>query len=130
VVTFQKYLVYILSSILMGASIIFIPEVANSLSTIYALVIGAFLGIDMATTILKTKSLPEGEFKEAKKDRYIVCSLMSSVLVTIAFYVKEKTQANLLDTITMLSMTLMGIGAIFIALMESNKLVTGTKKEE
>lgn len=129
-VTFQKYLVYILSTLLMGAAIIFMPEVADNLSAIYMITIGSFLGIDLATTLAKTKKLPEGEFKSLKKDRYITTSLLSTVLIAMAIYVKEARGINLLETITMLSVTLMGIGAIFIAGLEGNKLLTGTKVEE
>jgi len=129
-IDFQKYLVYILSTLLMGASIIFMPEVADNLSSIYLITIGAFLGIDLATTLVKTKKLPDGDFKVLKKDRYIVTALMSTILTAMALYMKENHGASLLDTITMLSVTLMGIGAMYIGALEGNKLFTGEKPIE
>lgn len=129
-VTFQKYFVYIISTILMAASIIFMPSISDTLSSIYMLTIGAFLGIDLATTILKTKALPEGEFKPLKKDRYLVCSIMSSILITLALIVEKKMNVVLIGTLTTMSMTLMAIGALFIAGLESVKMVTGSPVKE
>lgn len=123
-ITFQKYLVYIMSTLLMIASLIFMPEISDSLSPIYALVIGGFIGIDLCTTILKTKQLPEGEFKPLKRDRYVVCSIFTSITITIALIMDKKYEANVMSTITMLSMTLMSIGALFIGALEGNKFVT------
>lgn len=129
-VTFQKYMVYILSSILMGMSIILLPEISNSLAPIYAFVISAFIGIDIISTIQKTKSLPEGEYKKIKRDRYISTAIVSSILVGIALVVDQKGEVRLLDTITLLSMTLMSIGALYITALETNKIFTGSKPVE
>lgn len=129
-ITFQKYFVYILCSLLLGASILLMPQISDSLSSIYALVIGTFIGIDIVNTVLKTKSLPPGEFKEAKKDRYITTSIVSTLLIALALVVDGKGEVSLLNTITLLSMTLMSIGAMYISVLEANKLVTGKKEEK
>lgn len=126
--TFKKYLVFILSFLMMESIIILFPSIANNSSIFYVSVLGAFLGIDMANTLKTTKLLPDGEFKPLHEDRYIF-SAISTFLLLVTCIIMQKNQIDLNSTVSILVSGLFSIATLYIASLEGNKFFTGIKQE-
>jgi|WetSurMetagenome_2_1015567.scaffolds.fasta_scaffold103914_2 hypothetical protein len=129
-ITFQKYLVYSIATLLMGLAIVFVPSVAESMAPTYIILIGSFLAIDLATMLKKTSTLPDGEFHPINKDRYIVSSICTLLLFVLCLYIQAKNEVVLSGTLSVLGITLMSILSMYLGGLEGNKLLTGISKEE
>lgn len=123
-----KYFLYIIGTSFMVATMVLVPEIADAISPIYILVMGSFLAIDLATMLKKTHALPEGNFKELKKGRYIFTALITLGLFIFGAILKKKYEINILGTLTSLGITFMSIIAMFIGGLEGNKLLTYSEK--
>jgi uncharacterized membrane protein len=127
-VTKEKYLVLILSSIIYGVGMFLYPNIINTISIFYVGIIGSFLGIDMATTLKRTNSMPEGNFKPIKKDRYIVCAIITTIFFITSLILNKLYDIQIESGLTTLGATIFIIATMYIASLEANKLLTGDTK--
>jgi len=125
----EKYFVYILCSIIFGLGLVFYPTIINDVTLAYVSIIGVFLGIDMANTLVKTNNLPEGQYQPIKKDRYVVCFIITGLFFLTEMILKKKFDIDLEGSATVLTGAIFLIGSIFIANLETNKLLTGKAPE-
>jgi hypothetical protein len=131
-ITFEKYIAFFIASIFMGAIIIGIPAIADTIATCYLGVIGAFLAIDLTIMLKKTSELPKGDFKNMNKSRYYLSLLITFCLFGIACYCKSNLDYQIMGTILMLATCIMTIISLYIGGLEGNKLMTqmGQKSSE
>lgn len=128
-VTKEKYMVLILSSIVYGVGMFLYPNIINSISIFYVGIIGSFLGIDMATTLKKTSIMPKGEFKDIKKDRYIVCASITTIFFISSLILNKVYDIAIESGLTTLGATIFVIATMYISALEGNKLLTGKKDD-
>lgn len=126
-----KVFLIVLGSILMGSMIYFIDEatVIDSTAATYFILVNAFLGVDMAGMINKSASLPEGEFKDMKFYRYIVCFIFMILLFILMVYRKEVDGINAVVAMSSFSSGAMIILALFLSGLEGNKIASRTTKK-
>lgn len=125
----EKYIVYSISSVIYGVLMIIVPEIVTNITIFYVSIISSFLGVDIAYTIKETNKLPEGEYKNIKKDRYIVTSIITAILLLSSIIMTKLYKVDLQSSIAVLSATLFLILSIYISGLELNKLFTGKKPE-
>ena len=106
-VKFVKALLFSVPSIFMGLILWFIPEIADTTSFFYVLLIGVFLGFDMLAMIKETKKMPEGSYDKVKTWRYILTVCFLSILISIAF-IKYKTLGVMKVTLGSFSASIFG----------------------
>jgi hypothetical protein len=123
-ITFQKYLIYILGFLMMAGLIIFMPDIANTSAIFFQTIIGAFLGIDLASTIRTSQTLPEGQYKKLKNDRYIFAGVTNLILTGVSIYLVKVKKYELTTCISIFSSGVFVVLTTYIAGLESNKLVT------
>lgn len=126
----KKYFVYLLSSLMFGSGVILMPDIINQITITYVSIIGAFLGIDIATTLKTTNKLPEGEYKNIKEDRYVITFITTAILFGLTMLMKKKFGIDMESGSTLLAGTLFFIATAYISILEGNKLLTGIKSEE
>lgn len=124
----EKYLIYILSSIIYGALMFFDPAIISNITLFYVSIVSAFLGIDVAYTLKETNKLPEGEYKNIKKDRYLVTSIITGLLLLGTIIMNKVYKIDLQGASATLSATLFLVFSIYISGLELNKYLTGTKE--
>jgi hypothetical protein len=123
-ITFQKYLIYSLSVLLMAALILFLPNTANASAIFFQTIIGAFLGLDLAVALKTTYTLPEGQFKSLKKDRYIYAGVTNIILLSLSIYLFKVKSFDLSTCISIFSSGLFLIMIMYIGGLEGTKLLT------
>lgn len=128
-VTKEKYLVLILSSVVYGVGMFLYPNIISSISIFYIGIIGSFLGIDMVTTLKRTSIMPKG-YKPIKKDRYIVCAIITTVFFVASLILNKVYDVSIESGITTLGATIFIIATMYISTLEGNKLLTRNEKDD
>ena len=123
-INFQKYFAYILASLIMVATYIFIPTIATPMSTAYLLIVTTFLGVNLATTLKTTNALPEGNYKPIKHSRYVVTILITLIIFITGIYIQKNNQIDLNGSLSSIGTTILMIIGLFIGELEGNKLLT------
>lgn len=119
-----KYALFFLSVAMMAALVLFFPEIANSSALWYQLILGTFLGIDIAITLKNTNALPEGQFKMIKVGRY-VCSFVANVgLFICATVLSANTKIDMSPCVNVFAAGCFIVIAFFLGALEGNKLLT------
>lgn len=124
-IDFAKALLFIWTTIIMGACLFFYPVSAGAVSVTYIAALSVYLGLDVASMIVKTATLPNGEFKRLKTHKYIISSVNLLILLGICVYVKDMVDVSTAIT-AFLSASIIIITCI-IGGLEGNKIATGTK---
>lgn len=123
-VTFQKYVIYTLSFLFMATLIFFMPNIANTTAVFFQTIIGAFIGIDLAVALKTTYTMPEGEFKRIKKDRYIFAIITNALLLGLSIYQTKVNNIDLTTSITIFTSGIFIILVTYISALEGTKLLT------
>lgn len=121
---FLKATFFVIAVFLMGLCLIFVPQISGALSISFVTVLGVYLGLDVASMIATTSRLPDGEYKEIKKHKYILSGICLSVLIVITLILWEEALQTALTSF--LSSCMVVIGCL-IGGLEGNKIAT--KKE-
>jgi glucan phosphoethanolaminetransferase (alkaline phosphatase superfamily) len=121
---FLKASFFIIAVLLMGLCLIFVPQISGTLSISFITVLGIYLGTDVASMIATTSRLPDGEYKEIKKHKYVLSGICLSILIVITLVLWEEALQTALTSF--LSSCMVVIGCL-IGGLEGNKIAT--KKE-
>lgn len=121
---FLKALFFIVSVLLMGLCLIFVPDISGTLSISFVTVLGIYLGTDVATMITTTSRLPDGEYKEIKKHKYILSGICLSILIITTLVIWDDSLQTAFTSFLSSCMVILGC---LIGGLEGNKLAT--KKE-
>jgi glucan phosphoethanolaminetransferase (alkaline phosphatase superfamily) len=121
---FLKATFFVIAVLLMGLCLIFVPSISGTLSLSFVTVLGIYLGTDVASMIATTSRLPDGEYKEIKKHKYVLSGICLSVLIVITLILWEEALQTALTSF--LSSCMVVIGCL-IGGLEGNKIAT--KKE-
>lgn len=121
---FLKATFFVIAVFLMGLCLIFVPQISGTLSVTFVAVLGVYLGMDVASMIATTSRLPNGEYKEMKKHKYILSGICLAILIIITLLSWEDSLQTALTSF--LSSCMVVIGCL-IGGLEGNKIAT--KKE-
>lgn len=118
-VKFIKSLLFIIASLVMSVCILLIPESSGTISVTYLSVLGIYLGIDIADTIIKSSQMSKGKYKPLHKHKFVISFICLVILIICCLYV----DANIVSTAltTFISSILIIIGLI-IGGLEGNKI--------
>jgi len=116
----------LLASLLMGAVILFLTDVAiiDVLAGSFFLVMNAFLGIDLAGMIKKSAALPSGEFKNMKFSKYVIALVIMLLLFGLSLYRKEMENVQAIMAISSFGGGSMLVIGYIIAGLEGNKIAS------
>jgi hypothetical protein len=109
------------------AGFIFFVQSGTVLTTIsagFVLIIGSFLGIDLAKMIKDTSALPSGKYKAMKKNRYILSLIFLAALCSEAFVVSKLFDRSLDGVYGSLGAGLMIVLGLLVSGIEANKIAT------
>lgn len=103
----------------MSVCILLIPESSGTISVTYLSVLGMYLGIDIADTIVKSSQMSKGKYKPLHKHKFVISFICLVILIVCCLYV----DANIVSTAltTFISSILIIIGLI-IGGLEGNKI--------
>jgi len=118
-----KYSAYILSSIIMILTFLFIPAIATPMATTYLIIITVFLGVNLASTLKTTNALSEGSYKPIKLYRYILTIVMTIIIFCVGAYIQNIKGIELNGALSSIGTTALTIIALFIGEAEGNKLL-------
>lgn len=121
---FLKAVFFVIAVFLMGLCLFFVPQISGTLSVSFIAVLGIYLGTDVASMITTTSRLPNGEYKEIKKHKYILSGICLSILIVITLVTWDEILQTALTSF--LSSCMVVIGCL-IGGLEGNKIAT--KKE-
>lgn len=121
---FLKATFFVIAVLLMGLCLIFVPQISGTLSVTFVTVLGIYLGMDVASMIATTSRLPNGEYKEMKKHKYILSGICLAILIIITLLSWNDSLQTALTSF--LSSCMVVIGCL-IGGLEGNKIAT--KKE-
>lgn len=121
-----KAALFIVPTIFMFLTMTFAPDLADVTSPFYVVLVGTFLGFDLAAVIKKTKSLDGTEFSKIKAWRYVIVGLSITVLLARAF-IGYKTHNIMTLTVASLSASIYILASIVIAGLDLNRAATATK---
>lgn len=125
-----KALIFMASTVLMGLVIFFAPTVSGGVCVFYVSILSGYLGLDVWSMINKTRNLPEGEFKNIKAGRYILCVCCYTVLSICAYIMTGRTGADLGTLFNVLLSAVFVMVAILLAGLEGNKIAMNYKTGE
>jgi len=129
--TKKEQLVWLIFGFLFVAGMLFFVEdsaVVISLSVTFTSIVGIFLGIDIAVMIKKTSALPEGQFKEINKQRYIISLVIFGLLIAEAIYLSAAQGRNADALYASFGMGFLIVIGGLITGIEGNKIVTAAKE--
>ena len=118
-----KGLLFFLPTAFLAGIILLIPEIADTTSVFYVMLVGTFLGFDILNMIKKTEALPKGQYDKLKAWRYVLSILCISALLAIAF-IKYKESGVMKMTLGSLSASVIIICGVVIAGLDGNKIAT------
>ena len=121
----EKMAFYILSSMLMGIILIFLPEIADNTVPTYLLILGAYVGIDVGVILKQTNSLPSGEYKEVKRSVYFISIFFTFALFITALVMAKGFNAPVTGSLSILSMSIFFVISAYLGVLQGNKLLTG-----
>ena len=127
--TTEKYFIYALSSIIYGALMFFDSAIISNITLFYVTIVSAFLGIDVAYTLKETNKLPDGEYKDLKKDRYIITAIVTGLLLAGSIVMTKVFNQDLTGASATLGATLFLVFSVYIGALEGVKLLTGSKPD-
>jgi hypothetical protein len=109
---------------MMGALVLFFPMIANNSALYYQLILGTFLGIDIAITLKNTNALPEGQFKLLKVGKYVSAFIANAILFVLAAVIDNGIEVDMTPSVTVFSAGCFIVIAMFLGALEGNKLLT------
>ena len=121
-----KAALFIVPTIFLFLTMTFAPALADVTSPFYIVLIGTFLGFDLAAVIKKTKSLDGSEFSKIKAWRYVIAGLSITVLLARAF-VSYKADDTMTITVASLAASIYILSSIVIAGLDLNRAATASK---
>jgi glucan phosphoethanolaminetransferase (alkaline phosphatase superfamily) len=120
----------VIATLFTGGIIFFVTDsiVVTAIAMAFTGIVGAFLGIDIATMIAKTKSLPPGEYKEINKHRYIVSMVIFALLLLEAFFISGHFKRDCNTLFASFGVGFLIVIGGLVAGVEGNKIVTEQKE--
>ena len=122
-INIAKGVLFVVATIFLAGIIILVPDIADSTSVFYVMLIGSFLGFDILNMIKKTEALPKGEYDKMKMWRYILAIVSLSALLVISF-LKYRATGDMKITLSSLSASVIIICGVVIAGLDGNKIAT------
>ena len=109
-----------------GGMLFFVKDsaVTVSLSITFTSIVGVFLGVDIAVMIKKTSALPEGQYKEINKPRYITSLAIFALLIIEAFILSSVYSRNCDALYASFGVGFLIVVGGLVAAVEGNKIVT------
>ncbi len=128
----MQMLVVALATVIMAAFIFFVESgtVLTIVSAGFVLIIGAFLGVDLANMIKETSLLPAGEYQDVDIFRYILSMAFLAFLCIEAIIVSRIYERSFDGIYASIGVGLMIVIGLFVGGIEANKNVTGTAAAE
>lgn len=127
-----KVFLILLATALMGAVIVFIRDssIVDSMAAVYAISLNGFLGVDIASMIKSSSSLPVGEYKAMHFYRYVIAFICMMLLFVLSLYQKEVNQVQSIMAISAFGSGSMLIIGMVMSGLEGNKIAgkSGEKK--
>jgi glucan phosphoethanolaminetransferase (alkaline phosphatase superfamily) len=122
-INIAKGVLFVVATIFLAGIIILVPDIADSTSVFYVMLVGSFLGFDILNMIKKTEALPKGEYDKMKMWRYILAIVSLSALLVISF-LKYRATGDMKITLASLSASVIIICGVVIAGLDGNKIAT------
>lgn len=121
-----KVVFLLLAAILMGAVIMLLDQssVIDSMASSFFIVVNAFLGVDLASMIKESKSLPKTEYKAMHLYRYILSLVLMLGLFVLVIYRKESAGIESVIAMSAFSGGAMLIIGMIITGLEANKIAS------
>lgn len=114
---------------IVGACIWFLPSgaVIAPLCIGFVMILGAFLGLDLAKMIQTTSLKPPGDYEPMKIWRYIIAGAMLAVLFGVCAYRSATVPGlDLTGAMSTLAFGVLIILGLIVGGIQGNKLVTGS----
>lgn len=121
-----KVVFLLLAAVLMGAVILLLNEssVIDSMASSFFIVVNAFLGVDLASMIKESKSLPKSEYKAMHLYRYILSLVLMLILFGLVIYRKETAGIEPIIAMSAFSGGSMIVIGMIITGLEANKIAS------
>lgn len=121
-----KIVFLLLAALLMGTVIMLLDQssVIDSMATSFFIVVNAFLGVDMASMIKESKSLPKTKYKSMHLYRYVLSLVLMLVLFVMVIYRKESSGIESVVAMSAFSGGSMIIIGMIITGLEANKIAS------
>lgn len=128
-IDFIKAFIFVITSIVMGVTILLVPDSSGAVSITYIGVLGIYLGLDVAEMISSTAKMKKGEYKNLKTHKYIISVICLAVLLVMCLIKKDN---NITTAITTFISAIMVVSGCLLGGLEGNKIATqcdGEKNE-
>lgn len=129
-----KVFLMILATALMGAVIVFVKDssVVDSMAAVFAISLNGFLGVDIASMIKVSSSLPEAQYKQMHFYRYIIAFFCMALLFCLSLWQKESYGVQSIMAISAFGSGCMLIIGMVMSGLEGNKIASkmGVKKND
>lgn len=125
-----KAILFVMASIIMGVAVLAAPEICGAISPFFVGILAVYLGIDVWSMILKTKSLPHGKYASVKANRYVITIVCYAVLICMGYYMKKSFGVNMDSMFSAFVAALFIILGILMGSLEANKVATIQKNTE
>jgi len=122
----EQFLWLLLAWLFTAGVIFFVADsaVAASLAFTFTGVVGVFLGIDLAVMIKKTSALPNGQYKEINRPRYLTSLALFSLLLAETIYISAVYSRNCDALYASFGMGFLIVIGGLMSGIEANKIVT------
>jgi hypothetical protein len=118
----------VIALLIVGACIFFLPNgvLSAPLCIGFVMILGAFLGLDLARMIQTTSLKPPGDYQPLEMWQYIVGASMCALLFAECVYRQSVTPGlDLSGAMTTLAFGVLIIIGLIVGGIQGNKLVTG-----
>lgn len=121
-----------LATIFTGSMIFFVKDSATvtGIAWSFTVIVGTFIGVDLAAMIKKTSEMPGGQYKKMNKHRYITALIILALLLGEAFFINKKFNRSIESLVSSFGMGFLFIIGGLIAGVEGNKIVTKEEEKE
>lgn len=121
-----KIFLILLASLLMGAIVWFIDNasIVDMIAGTYAIVVNAFLGIDLASMIKDSSKLKPGDHKDIKLYRYVISFICMMILFGLSLYRKEVSNIDAIMAISAFGSGSMLIIGLVLGGLGGNKIAS------
>ena len=122
----------ILATLFVALFILFIPDslAVTTIAGVFTGVLGIFLGTDIMTMILKTKSMQHGDFKEINMHRYIIALFIFFALFVESFIITKFFGRDMNSLYLCFGVGILVVIGGLISGIEGNKAVTSDRPEK
>lgn len=125
-----KAVLFVLASAIMGVAVLAAPEICGTVAPFFVGILAVYLGVDIWSMILKTKTMPRGEYANVKMNRYVIVLVCYAVLICLGYYVKKVFGVNMDSMFSAFVAALFIILGLLMGSLEANKVATIQKNTE